>query len=47
MTISTEFTFDIWDMLLSDEDLAFLMSQMGDEQEAGTWEDLDSTPSPW
>lgn len=46
MTISTEFTFDLFDLDLTDEDLAMIFSEALDMVEAGTWEGFES-PSPW
>lgn len=42
----TEFVVDIWDLDISDEEIAVILSDMGDDLEAGTWEGFES-PSPW
>ena len=42
----TEFVVDIWDLDISDEEIAVILSEMGDDLEAGTWEGLD-LGSPW
>lgn len=47
----SEFTFDMFDLDLTDEELAIILSEMGDAFEdsdltAGTWEEFD-LGSPW
>ena len=45
--IDTEFTTDIWDLDLTDEELDQILADTeGDDREAGTWEGFDF-PSPW
>lgn len=46
--IDTEFTTDIWDLELTDEDLAQILVEEDEyhDLEAGTWEGVDF-PSPW
>lgn len=47
MNDMTEFQFDVWDLELTDEEVAEIWADLlDDEGEAGTWEGVDF-PSPW
>lgn len=47
MSEMTEFQFDMWDLDLTDEEVAEIWADLfDDEVEAGTWEGVDF-PSPW
>ena len=47
MSENTEFYVDMWDLDLTDEEIAEIWADLlDDEGKAGTWEDAEF-PSPW